>query len=151
VADEPTTALDVTVQAGILRLLKRLCQEKNLSVILITHDLGVLSSLADTVTVMYAGRVAESGPTAQVMGRSRHPYTRGLIDALPHPEAADRPLVPIAGDPAGPESRPSGCAFHPRCSYAKPSCRIAVPPLIRLDDGRDMACPVDPLLASATR
>jgi oligopeptide transport system ATP-binding protein len=151
VADEPTTALDVTVQAGILRLLHRLCQEKNLAVILITHDLGVLSSLADTVTVMYAGRVAESGPTAQVMGHARHPYTRGLVDALPHPEAADRALVPIAGDPAGPESRPSGCAFHPRCQYAKPSCRIAVPPLIRVDDGREMACPVDPLVASMAR
>jgi oligopeptide transport system ATP-binding protein len=151
VADEPTTALDVTVQAGILRLLHRLCQEKNLSVILITHDLGVLSSLADTVTVMYAGRVAESGPTAQVMGHARHPYTRGLVDALPHPEAGDRALVPIAGDPAGPESRPSGCAFHPRCRYSKPSCRIAIPPLIRIDDGREMACPVDPLVASIAR
>jgi oligopeptide/dipeptide ABC transporter ATP-binding protein len=151
VADEPTTALDVTVQAGILRLLHRLCREKNLAVILITHDLGVLSSLADTVTVMYAGRVAESGPTAQVMGHARHPYTRGLVDALPHPEAADRALVPIAGEPASPESRPSGCAFHPRCRYAMPSCRIAIPPLIQVDDGRQMACPVDPLVASMAR
>ena len=147
IADEPTTALDVTVQAGILRLLDRLCREKDLAVILITHDLGVLSALADTVTVMYAGRVAESGRTAQVMGRSRHPYTRGLIDSLPHPEAADRALLPIAGDPAGPESRPDGCAFHPRCRYSEPSCLTAVPPLIRIDDGREMACPVDPLVA----
>jgi oligopeptide/dipeptide ABC transporter ATP-binding protein len=148
VADEPTTALDVTVQAGILRLLHRLCREKDLAVILITHDLGVLSALADTVTVMYAGRVVESGPTAQVMGRARHPYTRGLIDSLPHPEAADRALVPIAGDPAGPESRPPGCAFHPRCRFSEPPCRTAVPPLVRIDDGREMACPVDPLVAS---
>jgi oligopeptide transport system ATP-binding protein len=148
IADEPTTALDVTVQAGILRLLDRLCREKGLSVILITHDLGVLSALADTVTVMYAGRVAESGPTAQVMGRARHPYTRGLIDSLPHPEAADRALLPIAGDPAGPESRPGGCAFHPRCRYSEQSCGTTVPPLIRIDDGRELACPVDPLVAS---
>ena len=151
IADEPTTALDVTVQAGILRLLHRLCQEKDLAVMLITHDLGVLSALADTVTVMYAGRIVESGPTAQVMGRSRHPYTRGLVDSLPHPEAADRALVPIAGDPAGPESRPSGCAFHPRCRHAEPSCTTTVPPLIRTDDGREMACPVDPLIATLAR
>lgn len=150
IADEPTTALDVTVQAGILRLLNRLCQEKNLAVMLITHDLGVMSSLADTVTVMYAGRVVESGPTAQVMGRSRHPYTRGLVDSLPHPEAADKPLLPIAGDPASPDSRPAGCAFHPRCRYSQPSCSTDVPPLIRLDDGRDMACSVDPLVAGLT-
>jgi oligopeptide transport system ATP-binding protein len=145
IADEPTTALDVTVQAGILRLLSRLCREKDLSVVLITHDLGVLSALADTITVMYAGRVAESGPTVQVMGNTRHPYTRGLLDSLPHPEAADRPLLPIAGDPAGPESRPGGCAFHPRCGFAEASCRTEVPVLVRMDDGREMACPVDPL------
>ncbi|HEY4912582.1 MAG TPA: ABC transporter ATP-binding protein [Candidatus Dormibacteraeota bacterium] len=151
IADEPTTALDVTVQAGILRLLHRLCEEKDLAVMLITHDLGVLSALADTVTVMYAGRVVESGPTAQVMGRSRHPYTRALIDSLPHPEASYGALVPIAGDPAGPESRPSGCAFHPRCRYVEPSCVAAVPPLVRVDDGREMACPVDPLVASRAR
>jgi oligopeptide transport system ATP-binding protein len=151
VADEPTTALDVTVQAGILRLLHRLCQEKDLAVMLITHDLGVLSALADAVTVMYAGRIVESGPTIQVMGRSRHPYTRGLVDSLPHPEAKDRALVPIAGDPAGPESRPPGCAFHPRCRYAEPACATDVPALIQVDDGREMACPVDPLVAGLKR
>jgi len=151
VADEPTTALDVTVQAGILRLLHRLCEEKDLAVMLITHDLGVLSALADTVTVMYAGRVVESGPTAQVMGRSRHPYTRALIDSLPHPEAGDAGLMPIAGEPAGPESRPPGCAFHPRCRYMEPSCAAAVPPLLRIEDGRELACPVDPLVAVAAR
>jgi oligopeptide transport system ATP-binding protein len=148
IADEPTTALDVTVQAGILRLLHGLCRERDLAVMLITHDLGVLSAIADSVTVMYAGRVAESGPTARVMGQARHPYTRALIDSLPHPDAADRSLTPIGGDPAGPESRPTGCAFHPRCRYAEPSCRTAVPPLLPTDDGREMACPVDPLLAS---
>jgi oligopeptide transport system ATP-binding protein len=147
VADEPTTALDVTVQAGILRLLRRLCREKNLAVILITHDLGVLSALADTITVMYAGRVVESGPTEEVIGRSRHPYTRGLLDSLPHPEAADRPLVPIAGEPAGPDSRPLGCAFHPRCIYVVNSCRTEEPQLTRVTSNHEMACPVDPLLA----
>jgi oligopeptide transport system ATP-binding protein len=144
VADEPTTALDVTVQAGILRLLRRLCLEKNLAVILITHDLGVLSALADTITVMYAGRVVEFGPTEEVIARSRHPYTRGLLDSLPHPEAADRPLVPIAGEPAGPDSRPVGCAFHPRCRYVLDSCRVDEPPLIEVNPSHAMACPVDP-------
>jgi len=151
VADEPTTALDVTVQAGILHLLHRLCREKDLAVMLITHDLGVLSALADTVTVMYAGRIVESGPTIQVMGRPRHPYTRGLVDSLPHPEAKDRVLVPIAGDPASPESRPAGCAFHPRCRYVEPACSTDVPVLIQVDDGRGMACPVDPLVAGLKR
>jgi oligopeptide/dipeptide ABC transporter ATP-binding protein len=149
IADEPTTALDVTVQAGILRLLRRLCREKNLAVILITHDLGVLSALADTITVMYAGRIVESGPTEQVIGRSRHPYTRGLLDSLPHPEAADRPLLPIAGEPAGPDSRPSGCAFHPRCLYVVDSCRVDEPQLTEVNPNHEMACPMDPFVAKA--
>lgn len=144
IADEPTTALDVTVQAGILRLIDRLRRASGLAVILITHDLGVLSALADTVMVMYAGRVVEAGPTAQVLQRSRHPYTRGLLESLPHPEAADRPLVPIRGTPPSPAERPPGCAFHPRCAYATDACRREVPSLIELAPGREMACPVDP-------
>jgi oligopeptide transport system ATP-binding protein len=149
IADEPTTALDVTVQAGILNLLHQLCRERDLAVILITHDLGVLSAVADTVTVMYAGRVAESGVTSSVMGRPRHPYTRSLLDSLPHPEQAAAALIPIPGEPARPESRPPGCAFHPRCRYSEPSCRTDVPPLISMDDGRRLACPVDPLVAAS--
>jgi oligopeptide/dipeptide ABC transporter ATP-binding protein len=146
IADEPTTALDVTVQAGILRLLDRLRRTQSLAVILITHDLGVLSSLADEVTVMYAGGVVESGPAAAVLRRPRHPYTRGLLDSLPHPEAAeDEPLRPIAGAPPSPSDRPAGCAFHPRCGHAVDSCRVDVPGLVGLDGGRRLACPVDPL------
>ncbi|HEY2270295.1 MAG TPA: ABC transporter ATP-binding protein, partial [Streptosporangiaceae bacterium] len=95
VADEPTTALDVTVQAGILRLLDRLCRERDLSVIVITHDLGVMSALARRVYVMYAGRLAEAGATSRLLTRPRHPYTRGLLDALPHPGADGAALVPI--------------------------------------------------------
>ena len=148
IADEPTTALDVTVQAGILRLLDRLCRASGLAVILITHDLGVLSAVADTVAVMYAGRLVETGPTADVLQHSRHPYTRGLLESLPHPEAADLPLVPIRGTPATPAERPGGCAFHPRCAFAIESCRREVPPLIELTPGRRMACPVDPLSVS---
>jgi oligopeptide/dipeptide ABC transporter ATP-binding protein len=148
IADEPTTALDVTVQAGILRLLDRLCRASGLAVILITHDLGVLSALADTVAVMYAGRLVETGPTSDVLQHSRHPYTRGLLESLPHPEAADLPLVPIRGTAATPVERPGGCAFHPRCAFAMESCRREVPPLIELTPGRRVACPVDPFPAS---
>jgi oligopeptide/dipeptide ABC transporter ATP-binding protein len=147
IADEPTTALDVTVQAGILRLLDRLRRESRLSVILITHDLGVLSSIADRVSVMYAGRVVEAGSTAKVLARPRHPYTSGLLAALPHPEAAaDTALVSIPGAPPNPAARPDGCAFHPRCKFAVASCATDVPALLDVGDDRTLACPVDPLL-----
>jgi oligopeptide/dipeptide ABC transporter ATP-binding protein len=143
IADEPTTALDVTVQAGILRLLDRLRREHELSVVLITHDLGVLSSIADRVSIFYAGRVIESGPRETVLRRPRHPYTRALLDALPHPEAADTPLIAIEGAPPSVQRRPSGCAFHPRCPYAIDVCITDDPPLIEVDD-RGLACHVDP-------
>jgi oligopeptide/dipeptide ABC transporter ATP-binding protein len=144
IADEPTTALDVTVQAGILRLLDRLRREGDLSVVLITHDLGVLSSIADRVSIFYAGRVVESGDREAVLQQPRHPYTRALLDALPHPEApADTPLVAIRGTPPSPSRIPPGCAFHPRCPYAVESCAVEVPPLLEAN-GRRFACPVDP-------
>ena len=150
IADEPTTALDVTVQAGILRLLDRLRRQSGLSVILITHDLGVMSSIANWLTVMYAGRIVESGPTAELLARPRHPYTAGLLAALPHPEAAeDTPLVSITGSPPSPQARPSGCAFHPRCKYAVESCATDVPDLVSISECRRLACPVDPLLVRA--
>jgi oligopeptide transport system ATP-binding protein len=150
IADEPTTALDVTVQAGILRLLDRLRRQTGLSVIMITHDLGVMSSIADWLSVMYAGRVVESGPTAEVLARPRHPYTSGLLAALPHPEAAeDTPLVSIPGGPPSPQSRPAGCTFHPRCHYAVASCVTDVPALLNVGNSRRLACPVDPLLVPA--
>jgi oligopeptide transport system ATP-binding protein len=144
IADEPTTALDVTVQAGILRLLDRLRREFGLTVILITHDLGVLSSIADRVSIFYAGRVVETGATADVIQRPRHPYTKGLLDALPHPEAeAETPLVSIPGAPPSPQRVPAGCPFHPRCAFRVESCEQEVPPLAPVD-GRLLACPPDP-------
>ena len=150
IADEPTTALDVTVQAGVLRLLDRLRVEAGLSVVMITHDLGVMSSIADWLTVMYAGRVVESGRTADVLARPRHPYTAGLLAALPHPEApAETALQSIKGSPPSPLARPAGCAFHPRCAYARPSCSASVPDLASIGDGRSLACPVDPLAVPA--
>ncbi len=145
IADEPTTALDVTVQAGILRLLDDLRHRAGLSVMLITHDLGVMSSIADTISVLYAGRVVEHGTRAEILQRPRHPYTRALLDALPHPESSNAtPLVAIPGAPPAPGRLPSGCAFHPRCSFAAESCSSQVPPLARRD-ARLFACPVDPL------
>jgi oligopeptide transport system ATP-binding protein len=145
IADEPTTAVDVTVQAGILRLFNRLRERSSLAIIFITHDLGVMASIADRLYIFYAGRVVESGPTADLLTRPRHPYTRGLLDALPHPEADAAPLRPIAGAPPAPAARPPGCAFHPRCRYMVASCAIHVPPLEPVGGGRRLACPVDPL------
>ena len=150
IADEPTTALDVTVQAGILRLLDGLRRQSGLSVIMITHDLGVMSSIADWLTVMYAGRVVESGPTPEVLSRPRHPYTAALLAALPHPEAVeDTPLISISGTPPSPQARPGGCAFHPRCAYAVDACKTDVPDLLEVGDRRRLACPVDPLMVPA--
>jgi oligopeptide/dipeptide ABC transporter ATP-binding protein len=144
IADEPTTALDVTVQAGILRLLDRLRHEHELSVVLITHDLAVMSSIADSVSIFYAGRVVESGPREGLLQHPRHPYTRALLDALPHPEAArDVPLVAIKGTPPTPQQIPAGCPYHPRCAYALDVCTTHDPPLVRVD-GRRLACHVDP-------
>jgi oligopeptide transport system ATP-binding protein len=149
VADEPTTALDVTVQAGILRLLDDLRREKGLSVILITHDLGVMSSIADRVSVMYAGRVVEEGPRDLVLREPRHPYTKALLRALPRPESSKAsPLVSIPGAPPSPNAVPSGCAFHPRCEFAIASCTSELPPLVRQGD-RAFACPVDPFRDAA--
>jgi oligopeptide transport system ATP-binding protein len=148
VADEPTTALDVTVQAGILRLLDRLCRERGLSVIVITHDLGVMSALARRVYVMYAGRLAEAGDTSRLLTRPRHPYTRGLLDALPHPEAGNAALVPIGGTPPSLGAVPGGCPFHPRCAHAEPSCATGRPDAVQASgEGTPhlLACPPDPL------
>ena len=148
IADEPTTALDVTVQAGILRLLDRLRRENGLSVILITHDLGVMSSVADHVSIFYAGRIVEAGPTEQLLAHPRHPYTRALIESLPHPESeGGTELVAIPGAPPTPRARPEGCAFHPRCGHARDDCAVSVPELVTVDDGRKLACPPDPFAA----
>jgi oligopeptide/dipeptide ABC transporter ATP-binding protein len=144
IADEPTTALDVTVQAGILRLLDGLRREHDLSVVLITHDLAVMSSIADRISIFYAGRVVESGSRDELLQQPRHPYTRALLDALPHPEAArDTPLIAIKGTPPSPQQIPTGCPYHPRCSYAIDVCTTDDPPLAPVDRRR-LACHVDP-------
>jgi peptide/nickel transport system ATP-binding protein len=123
IADEPTTALDVTIQAQILRLIRSLRAELHTAVVLITHDLGVVANTADRVAVMYAGRFVEEGPTAQVFGSPRHPYTLGLLDSVPR---TDRPrtklLHAISGQPPPMTMRDAGCAFRPRCHAAFAAC-----------------------------
>ncbi len=146
IADEPTTALDVTVQAGILRLLQNLRERLGLSVLLITHDLGVMSALADRVAVMYAGRVVELGPRAAVLARSRHPYTRGLLDSLPKHDGRPQGLQALPGAPPPLGQLPPGCAFHPRCRWVARSCRTIPPPLTPISPGHSTACAVDPLV-----
>ena len=128
IADEPTTALDVTVQKQILELLQNLRRELDLSLLFITHDLGVVAQIADRVAVMYAGRVVEEGPVADVLHNPRHPYTEGLLRAAPRLEAAK--LVPIPGSVPSLDSLPPGCAFAPRCSKHIPQCDSAVPSLL---------------------
>ncbi|MBA3488148.1 MAG: ABC transporter ATP-binding protein [Longispora sp.] len=146
IADEPTTALDVTVQAQILDLLLDLQKEFNSAIIMITHDLGVISQIADDVLVMYGGRAIEKGAVEQVMRRPQHPYTWGLLSSVPSLRGnADEDLVPIKGNPPSMINLPSGCAFHPRCRYAKlgdgEPCDIEIPQLLQVRErGHQVAC-----------
>jgi oligopeptide/dipeptide ABC transporter ATP-binding protein len=140
IADEPTTALDVTVQAGVLALLAELRAERRLAVVLVSHDFGVVSRLADRIFVMYAGRVVEEGPASAVMAAPRHPYTAALLACIARmDDALDTPLSPIPGQPPEPRALPPGCAFHPRCSWAKTRCR-SESPVLAADGLRAVAC-----------
>jgi oligopeptide/dipeptide ABC transporter ATP-binding protein len=139
IADEPTTALDVTIQAQILDLLRRLRDELALTVLLITHDLGVIAEQADRVVVMYAGRVVEEAPTGQLFERPLHPYTRGLLDSIPDLDRSVEELPAIDGVVPAPLALPPGCRFAPRCRFAEAACDAADPPL-RMIDARRTAC-----------
>jgi oligopeptide transport system ATP-binding protein len=139
-ADEPTTALDVTVQAQILELLDRLRHELGMAVLLITHDLGVVSEVADRVAVMYAGRIVERGSGDDLLSRPAHPYTEGLLRSVPQAEALGRDLTTIPGSPPDPARVPAGCAFHPRCSWCVATCRTTRPGLAEVRPGRYAAC-----------
>ena len=121
IADEPTTALDVTIQAQIIALLKALQRERNMAMIFVTHDLKLVEEIADQVAVMYASQIVEQGPTAEILARPRHPYTRALLDCTPH-GARHRRLSPIPGSLPNPIAPPQGCRFHPRCRFAKEKC-----------------------------
>ncbi|HEY7803757.1 MAG TPA: oligopeptide/dipeptide ABC transporter ATP-binding protein, partial [Orrella sp.] len=123
IADEPTTALDVSVQAQIISLLKRLCRERGTAVMLITHDMGVIAEATDRVAVMYAGRLAELGPTREVLTEPQHPYTHGLMASTPGASLGKSRLHQIPGSMPRLDAVPDGCAFHPRCPYATDKCR----------------------------
>ena len=140
-ADEPTTALDVTIQAQILELIGDLVKDFGTSVMLITHDLGVVAGMADRVAVMYAGRIVESGPTDALFAAPGHPYTRGLLESVPRVDTAEREiLAPIPGLPPDLSALPTGCPFHPRCSRVKTGCDSDYPPEVSLGDTHWAAC-----------
>jgi oligopeptide/dipeptide ABC transporter ATP-binding protein len=147
VADEPTTALDVTIQAQVLELIRELKERLHMAVLLITHDLGVVAESADRVAVMYAGRKVEEGPVTSVFRDPRHPYTEGLIKVSSWESSAGTAMPEIPGAVPSLSELPPGCSFAPRCSYAVPACRRDQPPLIELAGGRSSAC----ILAQAGR
>jgi peptide/nickel transport system ATP-binding protein len=127
IADEPTTALDVTIQAEIMELLLELCETSNLGLVLITHDLGVVDEVTQRTIVMYAGRIVEEGPTREIIEHPRHPYTHGLIDALPERARPGQRLNQIPGMMPSLAEIPAGCAFHPRCEHTSDICRSSIP------------------------
>ena len=141
IADEPTTALDVTIQAQVIDLMKDLVSEFGMGIIFITHDLGVVAQTADRVNVMYLGRMIEEGPVREVIRNPKHPYTQGLLAALPKLEDLDAPLTPVPGDIPSPLERPAGCVFNTRCSQiVGESCYKAVPPEVMVDPTHGVAC-----------
>lgn len=140
IADEPTTALDVTIQAQVIDLMKGLVGEFGMGIVFITHDLGVIAQTADKVAVMYLGRIVEQGSVRDVIRKAAHPYTQGLLNALPKLDDLDAPLTPVPGDIPSPLERPSGCVFHTRCALAEDRCKAQVPPMRTFDDGHQAAC-----------
>ena len=146
VADEPTTALDVSIQAQVLQLLRQLCREHATAMLLVTHDMGVIAETADRVAVMYAGRIVEIGPVADVIRNPVHPYTRGLLGAFPSLAPVTGPLAQIDGAMPRLNARPPGCAFNPRCPRAIDRCRVESP-RVETRNQREVACWVTPVQA----
>jgi len=141
IADEPTTALDVTVQAQIMALLAELQRERNMGLLLITHDMGVVADVADQISVMYAGRVIEEAPVRDIYESPAHPYTKGLLESIPRLDLKGQELSAIKGLPPLLTDIPKGCAFNPRCRYAQDACRQdPVPPLYQVAPVRSAAC-----------
>jgi oligopeptide/dipeptide ABC transporter ATP-binding protein len=141
IADEPTTALDVTIQAQILTLLRELVAEERTALILITHDLGVVAGMCERVNVMYAGMFMETGSAEQLFAAPRHPYTLGLLQSVPRLDAARRAqLQPIEGAPRDMLQAPQACPFQPRCRYEVEQSRLEVPPLVEIEPGHKVAC-----------
>ncbi len=149
IADEPTTALDVTVQAQILDLLRHLRARMGMSLLLITHDLGVVAEMCELVAVMYAGRIVEAGPAMRVFLAPQHPYTQGLLASAVSVQQAQAITRAMEGSVPDLRAPPSGCRFHPRCPPAMPPCRVEAPPLLRVGPGHDAACWLhDPAVAA---
>ncbi|MEL6985439.1 MAG: ABC transporter ATP-binding protein, partial [Actinomycetota bacterium] len=140
IADEPTTALDVTIQAQIIELIRDLRERLNTSVIWITHDLGVIAGLADRVVVMYGGKIVEEAPVADLYGRPAHPYTQGLLESLPRLDMKDQELVSIKGQPPSLYAEPTACSFAPRCPHAYERCFDEVPVLNEIGSDHKVAC-----------
>ena len=140
IADEPTTALDVTIQDEILKLLREIQSEMGMAVMLITHDLGVVADMADRVMVMYAGRVVEQGPIASILRQMRHPYTRGLVNSIPSLEERKKRLPTIPGQVPDAMALPVGCKFHPRCYLMIEECKKEEPPLFQVDEEHFSRC-----------
>ena len=138
-ADEPTTALDVTIQAQVLDLIKELREKYNTSMILITHDLGVVAETCDTVAVIYAGKIVEYGTKADIFHNATHPYTKGLFNSLPAMAVGERRLHSIKGLPPDPVNLPKGCAFNPRCAYSCEKCKEE-PPYVEITPGHFVRC-----------
>jgi len=147
IADEPTTALDVLIQAQILELLENLKKETKMSILLITHDLGVVTEIAQRILVMYAGEIVESGPTQELLENPFHPYTKGLIASVPKLGLKNKPgarLEEISGNVPSLDQRPSGCPFHPRCAWAMETCKTQNPQLRRVETQRQVSCHLEP-------
>jgi len=140
VADEPTTALDVTIQAQILELLQSIRRQMGMALVLISHDLGVIAEACERVAVMYAGRIVEEAPVAQLFDAAAHPYTQGLIGALPPMDGPRRRLAAIPGGVPEPWAMPPGCGFAPRCQFRSAPCDAAIPGLMGLSDQHRAAC-----------
>jgi peptide/nickel transport system ATP-binding protein/oligopeptide transport system ATP-binding protein len=138
--DEPTTALDVTIQDQILRLLTRLCRESGTSLVFVTHDLPVVAQVCDQLAVMYAGQIVERGPVKDVLTRPSHPYTLGLVRSAPDVDHVRSSLLAIPGSPPSLINPPAGCRFHPRCSFAEQDCHTTMPPLRPISAERATAC-----------
>ncbi len=141
IADEPTTALDVTIQAQILEIIKEMSNSLGTSVILITHNLGIVAKYVDRVNVMYAGRIVEKAPTPILFSRPGHPYTKGLLASVPRlTQASNEKLIPVKGMPPDLQNLPAGCAFYPRCDDAMEDCAKSKPELVEIEEGHHVAC-----------
>jgi oligopeptide/dipeptide ABC transporter ATP-binding protein len=140
IADEPTTALDVTVQAQYIELMLEIRRELGVAIVVVTHDLGIVAKMCDSVAVMYGGRIVERGSVRDIFNNPRHPYTRGLLSCIPSVDSDNARLATIEGQPPDPANLPPGCAFAPRCPMASAKCLEQIPEVVSDEDGRAVAC-----------